>query len=137
MLPFFFNKIENYKITRKEASKVSSAVPCCAQLLSRSNSLRSHQLWSARLLCPQEFSRQEYWSGLPCPPPGDLPNPGIKPRSPRWILYHLSRQRSSLGTYINFKQEYLDLQSIMFFFSLNNNAFSCLSFTFGFKWYNF
>ena len=28
------------------------------------------------------FSRQEYWSGLPCPPPGDLPNPGIKPTSP-------------------------------------------------------
>ena len=30
-------------------------------------------------LCPWGFSRQEYWSGLPCPPPGDLPNPGIKP----------------------------------------------------------
>ena len=28
------------------------------------------------------FSRQEYWSGLPCPPPGDLPNPGIKPAPP-------------------------------------------------------
>ena len=28
-----------------------------------------------------EFSRQEYWSGLPFPSPGDLPNPGIKPRS--------------------------------------------------------
>jgi len=28
------------------------------------------------------FSRQEYWSGLPCPPPGDFPNPGIKPGSP-------------------------------------------------------
>ena len=27
------------------------------------------------------FSRQQYWSGLPCPPPGDLPNPGVKPRS--------------------------------------------------------
>ena len=27
------------------------------------------------------FSRQEYWSGLPCPPPGDLPHPGIKPKS--------------------------------------------------------
>ena len=25
-----------------------------------------------------EFSRQEYWSGLPCPPSGDLPDPGIK-----------------------------------------------------------
>ena len=29
-----------------------------------------------------EFSRQEYWSGLPCPLPADLPNPGIKLRSP-------------------------------------------------------
>ena len=28
-----------------------------------------------------KFSRQEYWSGLPCPPPGDLPHPGIKPAS--------------------------------------------------------
>ena len=28
------------------------------------------------------FSRQEYWSGLPCPPPGDLPDPGIEPLSP-------------------------------------------------------
>ena len=28
------------------------------------------------------FSRQEYWSGLPFPSPGDLPDPGIKPRVP-------------------------------------------------------
>ena len=28
------------------------------------------------------FSRQEYWSGLPCPPPGDLPNPGIETAYP-------------------------------------------------------
>ena len=28
------------------------------------------------------FSKQEYWSGLSCPPPGDLPNPGIEPTSP-------------------------------------------------------
>ena len=28
-----------------------------------------------------EFSKQEYWSGLPFPPPGDLPGPGIKPMS--------------------------------------------------------
>ena len=27
------------------------------------------------------FSRQEYWSGLPCPPPGDLPDPGTEPAS--------------------------------------------------------
>ena len=28
------------------------------------------------------FSKKKYWSELPCPPPGYLPNPGIKPRSP-------------------------------------------------------
>ena len=38
--------------------------------------------FNARLLSPCGFSRKEYSSGLPCPPPGDLPNPGIKPRSP-------------------------------------------------------
>ena len=31
--------------------------------------------------CPWGFSRQEYWSGLPYPPPGDLPDPGIQPAS--------------------------------------------------------
>ena len=35
---------------------------------------------SSPTLCgPMEFSRPEYWSGQPFPPPGDLPNPGIKP----------------------------------------------------------
>jgi len=29
-----------------------------------------------------EFSRQEYWNGLPCPPPEDPPNPGTEPMSP-------------------------------------------------------
>ena len=28
------------------------------------------------------FRKQEYWSGLPCPPPGDLPNPKVEPESP-------------------------------------------------------
>ena len=35
-----------------------------------------------RLFCPLGFPRLEYWSGLPCLPPGDLSNPGVKPRSP-------------------------------------------------------
>ena len=46
-----------------------------------SDSLPPHDLQPSRFLCPWRFSRQEYWRGLPCPPPGDLPNPGIKPRS--------------------------------------------------------
>ena len=40
-----------------------------------SNSLRPHKL-------SMEFSRQEYWSGLPFPSPADLPNPGMEARSP-------------------------------------------------------
>ena len=39
------------------------------------------------------FSRREYWSGLPFPPPGDRPDPGIKPVSQ--ILYLLNRQGST------------------------------------------
>ena len=47
-------------------------------------SIMSDFLWCHRhrFLCPWGFSRQDYWTGLPYPPPGDLPNPGIKPRSP-------------------------------------------------------
>ena len=41
-------------------------------------------LWKVAYQAPPSmgFSRQEYWSGLPFPSPGDLPNPGIEPRSP-------------------------------------------------------
>ena len=48
-------------------------------------------------LCPWGFSRQEHRSGLPCPPPGDLPSPGIEPRSLphcRQILFCLNHQGS-------------------------------------------
>ena len=40
--------------------------------------------WTVAYQAPRSmgFSRQEYWSGLPFPSSGDLPDPGIKPRSP-------------------------------------------------------
>ena len=43
-----------------------------------------HPTWIVALQAPLSmgFSRQEYWSGLPCPPPGDLLDPRIKPVSP-------------------------------------------------------
>ena len=51
-------------------------------------------LWTVAQHAPQSMgsSRQEYWSGLPCPPPGSLPNPGLL--HCRQILYHLSHQGS-------------------------------------------
>ena len=60
-----------------------SAHLCCA-VLSRSvmsDCLQPPGLQPTRLLCPCGFSRQENQSGLLCPPPGDLPNPEIEPRS--------------------------------------------------------
>ena len=45
-----------------------------------SDSLQLHVAHQAPL--SMEFSRQEYWSGLPFPTPGDLPDPGIEPGSP-------------------------------------------------------
>ena len=47
-----------------------------------SDPLRPMDGGPARLHGPWGSSRQEYWSGLPCPPPGDLPNSEIEPRSP-------------------------------------------------------
>ena len=44
------------------------------------DSLRPHGAYEAPP--SMGFSRQEYWSGLPFPSPGDLPNPGIEPGSP-------------------------------------------------------
>ena len=40
-------------------------------------------LWtvSHQILLSMELSRQKFWSGLPCPPPGDFPDPGIEPVS--------------------------------------------------------
>ena len=46
-----------------------------------SDSLRPRALQPTRLLHPWDSSRQEYWSGLPFPSPGDLSDPGIEPMS--------------------------------------------------------
>ena len=47
------------------------------------------------------FSRHRYWSGLPCPPPGHLPDPGMEPTSPAWQAGSLSLNRlGSLGDWL-------------------------------------
>ena len=53
----------------------------CSVALAATDSLRPSGLYPARLLCLWGFSRQEYWNGLPCPPPRDLPDLGIEPVS--------------------------------------------------------
>ena len=65
----------------------------CAKLFSHAQLFAT--LWTVAYQAPlsMEFFRQEYWSGLPCPPAGDCLDPGIQPTSPwslhcRWILSH-------------------------------------------------
>ena len=59
--------------------------PCCEGMLSRFSHIQLFvTLWTVAHQAPlsMRFSRQEYWSGLPFLSSGDLPDPGIKPRSP-------------------------------------------------------
>ena len=66
------------------------------------------------------FSSQEYWSGLPCPPPGDLPDPGIEPASPMFPALQadsllLSHQGGSVaGTTVPFKILYCMIENVFF-----------------------
>jgi len=49
------------------------------------------------------FSRQQYWSGLPFPSPGDLPNPGIKPRSPAFQADSLTSEPPGKPKRVDFR----------------------------------
>ena len=70
---------------------VCETYECAMCVLSHSvvsDSLRPYGL-ACQAPVSMGFSRQQYWSGLPCPPPGDLPTPGIEPRSPALQVYSL------------------------------------------------
>ena len=71
------------------------------------------------------FLQQEYWSGLPCPPPGDLPNSGTKPMSPVFLhlqadsvppthlghpMYHLYREPKKYSKLVNITPKKSDSQ---------------------------
>ena len=66
-----------------------------------SNSLQPHGLQPARLLSPWNFFRSECWSGQPFSSPGDLPNPGIEPRSPTLQADSLPSEPSGKSLIIN------------------------------------
>ena len=56
-------------------------------------------LWTAACQAPLSmgFSRQKYWNGLSFPSPGDLPDPGIEPESPRLQAHSLPTSRTALS----------------------------------------
>ena len=59
-----------------------SPVSVCSVASVVSGPLRPYGLQPARLLCPWGFSRKDFWSGLPFPSSGDLPDSGAEPKSP-------------------------------------------------------
>ena len=61
------------------------------------------------------FSRQEYWSGLPCPPPGDLSDPGIEPQS---LTSALAGRLFTIGATWEALQRVYQLWNIIFFCDL-------------------
>ena len=68
-------------LTNNSQSNVCVCVCVCVESLQ--SCVTRLQLWTIarQAPLPMGFSRQEYWGGLPCPPPGDLPNPGVEPTS--------------------------------------------------------
>ena len=78
---------------------------CRAQSLSRVQLFVTPWTVVHQTLLSMEFSRQEYWSGLSFPTPGDLPNPGTEQGSPALQMdsYQLSYQESPYSNYIRLK----------------------------------
>ena len=54
----------------------------CTELDTTEATQQQQQTVAHQASLSMEFSRKEYWSGLPFPSPGDLPDPGIEPGSP-------------------------------------------------------
>ena len=81
---------------------LSSGCVCACQVASIvSDSLRPHGLQPAKLLYPWGLSRQEYWSGLPRPPPGSLPDRGVKPTLLSLLLWQAgSLPRAPPGCFV-------------------------------------
>ena len=76
------NSLEIWKIRHGVLTFLQCMHECSG--MSNSPELTNTILWTVahQALLSIGFSRQESWSGLPCPPPGDLPKPGIELRSP-------------------------------------------------------
>ena len=78
-----FKRVNCKSFHRKERNFLSFCIYMKVKVKSLSCVRLFATLWTAahQARPSMGFSRQEYWSGLPFPSPGDFPNPGIEPRS--------------------------------------------------------
>ena len=87
--------MKSYKVTYESESEVAQSCPTLCNP------------WTVAHQAPLSmgFSRQEYWSGLSFPSPGDLPDPGIVPRSPTLQAEIQSHRKPPIVTQ-NFRSKY-------------------------------
>ena len=80
---------------------------------SLSHILLFETLWTVAYQAPPSmgFSRQEYWSGLPFPSPGDLPDPGIEPGSPALRAEALISEPPGKPWMVNFSRKNFHVRS--------------------------
>ena len=74
VFPVVIYGCESWTVKKAEHQRIDAFELLCWRRL-----LRVPWTVACQAPLPTEFSRQEYWSGLPFPTPGDLPNPGIEP----------------------------------------------------------
>ena len=98
------------------------------KLLSRARLFATPQTVAYQAPQSMEFSRQEYWSGLPFPSPGDLPNPGIEPRSPALqadaLPYEPPGKLKILLYHYNLSKGYLKIPSVTYQLSLSLSLYT-------------
>ena len=96
---------------------LSAQCVCAHSVLS--DSLQPHGLYPARLLCPCDFSRQEYWSGLP------FPTPGLEPRGWTWVSCPSCISRGILYHRTTWQVQHRDFVrycACIIFFNYKNNS---------------
>ena len=86
-------------------------------------------LWTITLQAPLSMgsSREEYWSGLPCPPPGDLPDLGIKPMSllsPALAGDFFTTSATWEAQYKHFFVHYIGFSTLTIMLSINKDTFT-------------
>ena len=74
----FIGRREQEEGSMKWKSRLVSFRKCYVSVPSVISDSTTLWILTCKALLPMEFSRQEYWRGLPSPPPGDLPDPGIE-----------------------------------------------------------
>ena len=87
---------------------------CCCLVAKSCPTLCNPMDWARQAPLSMGFSRQEYWSGLPFPSPGDLPHPGVQPTTPAVQADYRWATREALEAVYVIKIMYVSIHTYIF-----------------------